>query len=323
MKKLELEQLRKDINARIDAIINTVINQKEDFVKGRWYFLNGAYSKWNAGGYGTGFLSNKEFSNSIGMTVRKYWQPVTDFTELTELLKAEVIKRIGNGKPIGVRDVDDVELWNGRYSGGNDKFHCDKISDNWYYNQETDTLYNYGSGLAIVYENGVFATVANEENLNHNKEHVTNELIKRGFIKGCSFENTTGVYKKHNSSGDLSFIMFNEKEGWKVLIDGWYVYHNGKYATIINPMQAKLEEGEWRRRMAKPIFICYTKFEDTDSWNSTEKFLQSKLGADYHVLFVPNIELEFNKYTFECFNDCKGLPDVDIEKLINELKQQP
>lgn len=75
--------------------------------------------------------------------------------------------------------------------------------------------------------------------------------------------------------------------------------------------------------MAKPIFICYTKFEDTDSWNSTEKFLQSKLGADYHVLFVPNIELEFNKYTFECFNDCKGLPDVDIEKLINELKQQP
>ena len=31
MKKLELEQLRKDINARIDAIINTVINQKEGF----------------------------------------------------------------------------------------------------------------------------------------------------------------------------------------------------------------------------------------------------------------------------------------------------
>lgn len=33
MKKLELEQLRKDINARIDAIIN----KPEEFVKGRWY----------------------------------------------------------------------------------------------------------------------------------------------------------------------------------------------------------------------------------------------------------------------------------------------
>lgn len=39
----------------------------------------------------------------------------------------------------------------------------EKIGKAWYYNSATDTLYNWGYGLGIVYEKGQFATVVKEE----------------------------------------------------------------------------------------------------------------------------------------------------------------
>ena len=122
------------------------------------------------------------------------------------------------------------------------------------------TLYSFGHGCTIVYENGVFATVANEENLNHNKEHVTNELIKRGFVNGCSFR-----YGKEsqstNTSGRLDFSHFNENYGWWIYIDGKTVYHDGNYATIINPMQAKLEEAKLKYPIGTEFNCVVTNFK--------------------------------------------------------------
>lgn len=122
------------------------------------------------------------------------------------------------------------------------------------------TLYSFDHGCTIVYENGVFATVANEENLNHNKEHVTNELIKRGFVNGCSFR-----YGKEsqstNTSGRLDFSHFNENYGWWIYIDGKTVYHDGNYATIINPMQAKLEEAKLKYPIGTEFNCVVTNFK--------------------------------------------------------------
>ena len=249
MKQLELEQLRKDINAKIDEAIKNL----KDFVKGQWYKLNGAYAKYDLSGWGLGFFSNGEFSNRIGMTDTSLWQPVTDFAPLIELLKAEVIKRIGKGKPIGVRDIQPDEWDNCVYWTKNDS---DKLGSMWHYVAETDTLYNKGEyNRTIVYENGVFATVAEEENLNHNKEHVTKELIKRGFVKGCSFK-----FKKDkgiiNSSGALDFDHFNEDCNWVVYIDNETVIENGEYATIIEQDKgAKLIEEAKKRGFNGGVYI--------------------------------------------------------------------
>lgn len=69
--------------------------------------------------------------------------------------------------------------------------------------------------------------------------------------------------------------------------------------------------------MAKPILIVRVniphEFIDKLSLELSEKF------NDYHVLVVLNTELD--NPIFETYNDCKGLQDIDIEKLINDLKK--
>jgi hypothetical protein len=71
--------------------------------------------------------------------------------------------------------------------------------------------------------------------------------------------------------------------------------------------------------MAKPIFILHIPIslvESTRNIDDIKKNLDSKL-TDYHV--IVNI-IEKGETKYECLNDCKGLKDVDIEKLIKDLK---
>lgn len=157
----QIEKIREDMISQFDNAIELLKDDKEaDFVKGRWYYLNGCYAKYDKAANNFGFLYKGVTSNTIDMKTFKIWQPVTDFTELTELLKAEVIKRIGKGKPIGVRDVEAREM--SKFSGDYKKDYANLLGEMTDYNPDTDTLYATGYGITIVYENRVFATVAND-----------------------------------------------------------------------------------------------------------------------------------------------------------------
>ncbi len=68
--------------------------------------------------------------------------------------------------------------------------------------------------------------------------------------------------------------------------------------------------------MAKPILIVKTSL-NLDYINDLKKGLAEYM-PDYHVLV--HHSYEYKQDTFECLNDCKGLKDVDIEKLIEDLK---
>ena len=217
MKKLELEQLAnrlieiaetlKNLNRLIEIAetlknLNRLIkineaetlknlNKPEDFVKGRWSSFTNIYIHKS----GIGFDSLKNFRTDLNNNTAST-SPVTDFTELTELLKAEVLKRIGKGKPIGVRDVMPLEQFDQEPRLGTftfNKTHSDEIGRKWWYNQETDTLYNYGSGLAIVYENGVFATVAND--MQAKLEEAKLKYPNGTEFKGAITKNIFRVYK--------------------------------------------------------------------------------------------------------------------------------
>ena len=69
--------------------------------------------------------------------------------------------------------------------------------------------------------------------------------------------------------------------------------------------------------MAKPILIVRAniphEFIDELSLELSEQF------NDYHVLVI--LDLEIDKPVFETYNDCKGLTDIDIEKLIKEFNK--
>lgn len=67
--------------------------------------------------------------------------------------------------------------------------------------------------------------------------------------------------------------------------------------------------------MAKPIFIAKINVPLKELKNIRE-FLNKKLRG-YHVLVVNDSEIKESSY--ECFNDCKGLIDIDIKKLINDF----
>jgi hypothetical protein len=69
--------------------------------------------------------------------------------------------------------------------------------------------------------------------------------------------------------------------------------------------------------MAKPILIVRVNIPHEEIDKLALEL--SKQFDDYHTLVVLNQELD--NPTFETYNDCKGLPDIDIEKLINDLKK--
>lgn len=74
--------------------------------------------------------------------------------------------------------------------------------------------------------------------------------------------------------------------------------------------------------MAKPILIVSmnpSKVEPDDLKKIHSKLVKN-LNDEYHVMF--NFDENAIKNEFQCVNDCKGLPDVDIEKMINELLEK-
>jgi len=72
--------------------------------------------------------------------------------------------------------------------------------------------------------------------------------------------------------------------------------------------------------MAKPILVIRVPISqlDIESMKDVDNKISSKLQNEYHVLVV-NMP-EGDTFSIECFNDCKGLPDVDIEELIKSIK---
>ena len=70
--------------------------------------------------------------------------------------------------------------------------------------------------------------------------------------------------------------------------------------------------------MAKPIFVLTLKTHlGRHDFGQIKAALTSDLNNEYHVIIAIDMEMKATS-KFECFNDCKGLPDIDIEKLINE-----
>lgn len=77
--------------------------------------------------------------------------------------------------------------------------------------------------------------------------------------------------------------------------------------------------------MAKPILVLrlYSPIGpnriDMSDLQKIEQLTKDKTGNEYHVIVIHEIGSE--KVLIECFNDCKGLPDIDIEKLIKDYSR--
>lgn len=73
--------------------------------------------------------------------------------------------------------------------------------------------------------------------------------------------------------------------------------------------------------MAKPILIVkFPEYQYNDMGESEVNRFVSVLTEkfnDYHVLSYTSLVDEIE---FSCYNDCSGLKDVDIKKLIEDLK---
>lgn len=69
--------------------------------------------------------------------------------------------------------------------------------------------------------------------------------------------------------------------------------------------------------MTKPIFVARLNREYLNRDNEDVIEALGKELYDYHVLVVP---ADQDSHSFECYNDCKGSPDIDIENLIKSLK---
>ena len=67
--------------------------------------------------------------------------------------------------------------------------------------------------------------------------------------------------------------------------------------------------------MAKPIFLVKLNREFLDSDISELMSDLSKELYDYHVLVIKSNN---DENSYECFNNCNGLSDIDIEELINK-----
>lgn len=67
--------------------------------------------------------------------------------------------------------------------------------------------------------------------------------------------------------------------------------------------------------MAKPIFIAKVNVP-IEKLGGISEFLNKKLKG-YHVLVVNDSEIK--EASYECLNDCRGLIDTDIEKLIKDF----
>lgn len=72
--------------------------------------------------------------------------------------------------------------------------------------------------------------------------------------------------------------------------------------------------------MAKPIlFMKVPQYAGIDGLERQRKHMQNHpVNNEYHVLIAFG---DSATLMIECYNDCKGLSDVDIEKLIKEFNE--
>ena len=73
--------------------------------------------------------------------------------------------------------------------------------------------------------------------------------------------------------------------------------------------------------MAKPILVIHVNPEDAnnETLTSLRNWIKKSLDNEYHVLIISHPTVV--GFKLECFNDCEGLPDVDIEALVSYLKK--
>jgi len=70
--------------------------------------------------------------------------------------------------------------------------------------------------------------------------------------------------------------------------------------------------------MSKPILVVRVPIDaSNNNIDEIRKGLSIYL-TDYHLILFKDSSVK--KITFECYNDCKGLKDIDIEKLIKNIK---
>jgi len=69
--------------------------------------------------------------------------------------------------------------------------------------------------------------------------------------------------------------------------------------------------------MAKPVLVIDVPIISNDNYKGVRENIINATSEEYHVLvrMVPDDK----NLQVQCFNDCKGLLDADIEKMIKEL----
>lgn len=175
-----LEALKSEVSSQIESLsllkerIEKELSRASEpaaFEKGRWYMSSwGNLVNYQGDGisFGFGFLEQRWHYGGLGIRNN---DPVCTFRlatkeEIESALIAEAKRRLDIGLPIrGLRRIEATDKWNS--NGGNGYGYDDNksklLSVSWYYNAETDTLYNWGHGLAVVYEKGKFAEILKDE----------------------------------------------------------------------------------------------------------------------------------------------------------------
>lgn len=69
--------------------------------------------------------------------------------------------------------------------------------------------------------------------------------------------------------------------------------------------------------MAKPVLIVKLNIRDVPDIEITKSIesIKNSTNNEYHIVMVG---CDVTDITFECYNDYKGLQDIDIEKLIKD-----
>lgn len=203
MKKLELEQLRKDINARIDAIINTVINQKEGF----WCKSNKLPIYIHKSG-----IEDGKYATIINPMQAKLEEAKLKYVNGTEFKSVDLGNReftVHSGVKIGVEHTNKI------FALDLNGVCCGTI-----YNGDTDTW-------AEIIPQDKGAVLIEQAKKMGFKEGVH---IDNGNLVGMS-ENRTKLYPLTNEfeycpDSDMLYCITTNGNRWSI-------YHRDKWATII------------------------------------------------------------------------------------------
>lgn len=209
-----------EINKRIEALEAELQKLKQEvkptFEVGKWY-------KSDTGGLW--FITEFKGLNhqvSYGFNRKRDWVHednrhssgltlATD-KEVEEALINEAKKKI-KGNYTSVRKVQKNEVFTRHGSLSSVCSELDgKLGSLFWYNPHTDTLYNYGLGLYIVYEKGKWAEIV-ESKLTicgHEVEKISNEGFKIGCKNVCKTE--LSVLKNLMQPNNFTTVQFDEYE---------------------------------------------------------------------------------------------------------------